>query len=154
MKQEAPIPRAEVLSFTVEESKAIIKAVKTRLGPGFTISHLVNAAVVIALLDTFPSEKMTDEEAFVGPTTVNLRRYIKEELKKDYIGLMVSSAFIRINKLKSLAVSSEQSKEAVVEALSKASKDVKTSLDTWLEPATQMPSPLAMYGMGDALLME
>ncbi|KAI9149648.1 Trichothecene O-acetyltransferase TRI3 [Paramyrothecium foliicola] len=133
------IPRAHVLTFTPTETKDIIRAVKTRLGPKFTISHLAQAATVVAMLATYkPTTEVSETESFVAPTAVNARRYLREDLKDSYMAGCVTGAVIKVDNVKSLLVTLDDDKDAVVAALSSATKDVKASFDLWIQDPSQL----------------
>ena len=147
------IPRAQIYTFTPQESKDIIKAVKTRLGPEYTISHLAQAATVVAMLDNYkPTTEVGENESFVAPTAVNARRYLREELRGKYMAGCVTGAVIKVDNVKSLLVSLDDDKESVVAALSSATKDVKKSFDTWIHDPSQLALGLRCLSFEGAML--
>ncbi|KAI1070317.1 hypothetical protein LB507_010384 [Fusarium sp. FIESC RH6] len=127
------LPRCVIHKFSAEDSIAIVKAVKTRLGPGHTISHLTQTAIILALLDTLKPTDLTDDEAFISPTSVDGRRWMRPDIAKNFYAMCQTAAVVRVEKLKSIAVSHQDDKDVQVKALESASRDVKTSYDQWLK---------------------
>jgi hypothetical protein len=147
------IPRAHILTFTSTESKDIIRAVKARLGPQYTISHLAQAATVIAMLDNYTSaSELLDNESFIAPTAVNARRYLRDNLKGSYMAGCVTGAVIKVNNLKSLLVSLDDRKETIVAALEKATRDVKNSFDLWIHDQSQLALGLRVHSFEGSML--
>ena len=109
-KLEAGTPRIIIHTFTVPESETIIRAVKSRLGPTYTISHLGHAAVVLALLKSSPpSHDIPDSQSFT----------------------------MTLGNIKSFKVD-DNDKDAVVEALERGCKIAKESYDQWLSNPFQL----------------
>jgi hypothetical protein len=106
--------------------------VKTRLGPGFTISHLTQAAIVLALLDHLKPTDLSDDEVFISPTSVDGRRWLREDIANNFYAMCQTAAVVRVENLKSIAVSHKDEKELQVKALQSACRDVKRSYDQWL----------------------
>ncbi|RYP58682.1 hypothetical protein DL769_008842 [Monosporascus sp. CRB-8-3] len=147
------IPRAHVFTFTPAESKDIIRAVKTRLGPQYTISHLAQAATVVAMLDNYrPTSELSETESFVAPTAVNARRYLREDIKDNYMAGCVTGAVIKVENLKSLLVSLNDDKNTIVTALERATKDVKKSFDLWIHDQSQLALGLRVHSFEGAML--
>ncbi|KAH6993516.1 15-O-acetyltransferase [Fusarium venenatum] len=127
------LPRCVIHKLSAEDSIAIIKAIKTRLGPGFTISHLTQAAIILALLDHLKPTDLSDDEVFISPTSVDGRRWLREEITKNYYAMCQTAAVVRVENLKSIAVSHNDEKELQVRALESACRDIKKSYSQWLE---------------------
>ncbi|PQK09681.1 hypothetical protein BB8028_0002g00050 [Beauveria bassiana] len=138
-------PRCELITLSAEKSKAIIKTIKTRLGPEYTITHLAQAAIVLALLDTLKPDDLTDDEFFVTPTSVDGRRWMEKEVANRFHPMCQTAAVVRVDHLKSIHVSHEDTKETQVEALEHACRDVKASYDRWLKNPYQLALGLRVH---------
>ena len=145
------MPRTDLHTFTVEESKRILSAVKTRLGPQYTISHLTQAAVVLAMLELIGADNVSDDDFFVHGMPVNGRRFLDEKYAKKQYNMCETCAVIKVEKLKSLAKSKED-KQAAIEALTKASSDVKKCLDRWLSNPSQLQLGVSMHNLEASFL--
>ncbi|OAQ96767.1 hypothetical protein LLEC1_00640 [Akanthomyces lecanii] len=139
------LPRCELLTLSAENSKAIIKGIKTRLGPEFTITHLTQAAILLALLDALKPTDLADDEAFVTPTSVDGRRWMRPELAGSFYSMCQTAAVVRVENLKSIHVSHEDATETQVTALARACRDVKTSYDRWLKNPYQQALGLRVH---------
>ncbi|KAK6715370.1 trichothecene 15-O-acetyltransferase [Fusarium graminearum] len=126
------LPRCSIYKLSAEDSIAIIKAVKTRLGPGYTISQLTQAAIILALLDHLKPTDLSDDEFFISPTSVDGRKWMREDIASNYYAMCQTAAVVRVENLKSIAVSHNDEKEIQVKALEKACRDIKKSYDQWL----------------------
>ncbi|KFA53045.1 Sat16, partial [Stachybotrys chartarum IBT 40293] len=148
-------PRAHVLKLILVESRDIIRAVKTRLCPQYTISYLAQAATVIAMLDTYSSKsELSKPDFFVALTAVNGRRYLREDLESNYLAGYVTGAPIKIEKLRSLLVSLDDSKDIIVSALEKAAKDAKRRLDMWIYDQSQLATGFRIHSFKGAMSSE
>lgn len=138
MKNVVGSPCTEWYTFNKAESKAIIRAVKTRLGPQYTISHLGHAATVLALLKAKPLPAGTpDSTALIMPLPVNGRRFLRDEYVDKQYGACQAGAVVEFKNLKSWAVD-ESDTEAVKAALERGCKHVKESYDYWLSKEFQV----------------
>ncbi|RGP73138.1 3-acetyltrichothecene 15-o-acetyltransferase [Fusarium longipes] len=126
------LPRCVIHKFSAADSIAIVAAVKSRLGPGFTISHLAQAAIVLALLDHLKPTDLSDEQVFISPTSVDGRRWLHDDIASNFYAMCQTAAVVRVEKLKTIAVSHKDEKDKQVRALESACKDVKRSYDQWL----------------------
>nr|3FOT_A Chain A, 15-O-acetyltransferase [Fusarium sporotrichioides]3FP0_A Chain A, 15-O-acetyltransferase [Fusarium sporotrichioides] len=127
------LPRCVIHKLSADESIDIVKAVKTRLGPGFTISHLTQAAIVLALLDHLKPNDLSDDEVFISPTSVDGRRWLREDIASNFYAMCQTAAVVRIENLKSITVSHKDEKELQVRALESACRNIKKSYRQWLE---------------------
>lgn len=110
----------------------MVDKIKARLGPGFTLSHLGNAAILLALLKvrTLPAD-YPEDKPFIMTVPVNGRRWIRDDLVDDYYIMSQTGAVVKFNRVKSLAVDYNDHTK-VVDALERACRDAKVSLDHWL----------------------
>lgn len=138
MKNAKGSPRTEWYTFSQAESKAIIRAVKIRVGPQFTISHLGHAATVLALLKARPLPTGTpDTTALIMPLPVDGRRFLRDEYVEKQYGSCQAGAVVEFEQLKSWAVD-ESDTEAVNATLERGCKHVKKSYDYWLSKEFQL----------------
>ncbi|KAB5542954.1 15-O-acetyltransferase Tri3 [Coniochaeta sp. 2T2.1] len=75
-------PRTKWYHFTIDQTEAIIRAVKTKIGAQYTISHLGHAAMVLALLNTRPLPADDTTTELITPLPVNGRPYLRDDLAK------------------------------------------------------------------------
>ncbi|KAL8769014.1 MAG: hypothetical protein Q9209_004931 [Squamulea sp. 1 TL-2023] len=69
--------------FTQEQSQSVLKAVRGKLGPGYTITHLGQAALLLALLKLNPpGPDVPTSQIWYCSTPVNGRRYMHEPYKR------------------------------------------------------------------------
>lgn len=138
MKNAIGSPRTEWLSFSKAESQAVIQAVKKRLGPEYTISHLGHAATVLALLKAKPlPPSAPDNTALIMPLPVNGRRFLKAEYADKQYGACQAGAVVEFPNLTSWTVDDSDS-EAVKAALDRGCRHVKASYDYWLSKEFQL----------------
>nr|ALV66156.1 acetyltransferase [Trichoderma brevicompactum] len=146
------LPRTDIHTFTAAESKAIINGVKTRLGPQYTISHLAQAAVVIAMLEIIQPHNLTDKDVFVSPMPVNGRRWLKDELADNHYSICETGAVIRIENIESLVLNNDDDKDTIIGAIKRACEDVKKSFDQWLSNPYQLALGLAVHTLEASFL--
>jgi len=126
------IPRTDLVSFTTAESIAMIKSVKKRVGPEYTISHLGHAAMVLALLQIQPvSSNMGDTAHLCSPLPVNGRRYLKDASITRY-GSCQAGAVVQFPNLGSWSADKNDS-DAVKQTVERGCKHVKEGYDLWLK---------------------
>ncbi|KAF7593958.1 trichothecene 15-O-acetyltransferase [Aspergillus hancockii] len=136
------------------ESNALLQAVKSRLGPKYTISHLAQAAVVVALLEANPPTDLDDESVFVTPMPVNGRRWLQDDIGKKYYSICETGAIIRCDNIKSLLVKRDTKKETIIAALTQACQDVKKSFDKALSNPYQQPIGMAVHMLEASFLTQ
>ena len=61
------------------------------------------------------------------------RRWMRSDIAKNFYAMCQTAAVVRVERLKSIAVSHQDDKDVQVKALESASRDVKTSYDQWLK---------------------
>lgn len=117
----------------------MIRAVKTRLGQQYTISHLGHAAMVLALLQSNPLDSSAPTgTALITPLPVNGRRFLKPEFREHRFGSCQAGAVVEFKDLASWAPATKGPGD-VQEALGKLSRHVKESYDYWLRNQFQLP---------------
>ncbi|KAH8679921.1 15-O-acetyltransferase [Tricladium varicosporioides] len=130
---ESGIPCTIFASFTTIESSAIVRGIKVRLGPGYTISHLGHAATLLALLKTNPPPSTTPQiQKAIFPLPVNGRRYLQEKYSHTRYTSCQAPAVVEYDNLLSYVVN-HKGEDAVVEALERGCRVAKKELDGWLK---------------------
>jgi hypothetical protein len=138
VKTDIGAPSTEFLHFTAAESKAIIQAVKTRLGPGYTISHLGQAATALAILKMNPiPNDFSGSPSIIMPLPVDGRRYLKHEYRDAQYGACQAGAVVQFNDARSWAVDDED-KSAVVELLERGCRVARERYEYWLSKEFQL----------------
>ncbi|KAI9733072.1 MAG: trichothecene 15-O-acetyltransferase [Cirrosporium novae-zelandiae] len=145
--------RSAFAPFTLEETKAVISAVKTKLGPTFTITHLAQSAVFIALLLFNPvPESAPEETSYISSSVMDGRRFLLEphNEKTPFSTICQCSATIAYPAIKSYNITKFSSKKEINEALAKGSEIAKQGYDSWIsmpESLTSSASVLEMVAM-------
>lgn len=149
---DAGLPETAVLQLTNTECQKMIKAVKSRLGPGYTITHLSQAATLLTLLRLSPlSQETLQNRSVIMPLPVNGRRYLQEELADHQYGSCQACAVVTFDHLEQYAIDFDD-RDAMVEALVQAMKVTKTAFDYWLDKPYLLPLGLAKDNFFSALL--
>jgi hypothetical protein len=146
-----PQGRSQTLfhTFSVAEGGKILRSVKERLGPGYTITHLAQAAVLLSILKSNPLPKNDDEASprFTGSTIVlNGRRSLSKEYANNemqYLGNTQSNGSVRFDNIREYQVSQSTSKEDIRRYLTKAATVTKQSYDSCLQRPSQLPAAIA-----------
>ena len=116
----------------------MIHAVKTRVGPQYTISHLGHAAVVLALLKANPLPASAPESTqLITPLPVNGRRFLKDEYVNKQYGSCQAGAVVEFPNLQTWMVD-ERDTDAVKAMLERGCRHVKEGYDYWLEKDFQV----------------
>ncbi|KNG52745.1 15-o-acetyltransferase [Stemphylium lycopersici] len=138
LKVEVGAPATEFQAFTPAETSAIVQAVKSRLGPGYTISHLGQAATALALLKLNPiPDNVSGSPPIIMPLPVNGRRYLKDEYSQSQYGACQAGAVVQLQDAKSFRVD-DNDKSAVTAMLERISWISKEQYDYWLSKPFQM----------------
>ena len=69
--------------FSLEQSKTILRSVKTNIGPQASVTQLGHAAMAMTLLKSRASEERSDSGRFVSPLFMSGRRYLNPERPKS-----------------------------------------------------------------------
>jgi hypothetical protein len=140
---------------TIAQSTSIISAIKSRLGSGFTISHLGHAATVLALLEANPLSQVTNSSGteLVMPLPVDGRRFLRPELRDSQYGACQAGAVVDFGDITQLALqlnSVSKSPESVIEILKTLCRTVRNDYDKW----TSKPFQLALGVSKDNFLSQ
>jgi hypothetical protein len=131
-------PRTEFYTFSKAESEAMIRAVKSRVGPQYTISHLGHAAMVLAHLKAKPLPASAPENTqLITPLPVNGRRFLRDEFVDRQYGSCQAGAVVEFPNLKSWVVD-ERDTDAVKAVLERGCRHVKEGYDYWLSKEFQV----------------
>jgi hypothetical protein len=138
LKVDVGAPATEFQAFTAAESNAIVQAVKSRLGPDYTISHLGQAATALALLKLNPiPDDLSGCPSIIMPLPVNGRRYLKDEYVQSQFCACQAGAIVQFQDAKSFMVD-DNDKESVIAMLERACRISKEQYDYWLSKPFQM----------------
>jgi hypothetical protein len=122
------------------------------MGPGYTITHLGQAATLLALLKTSPlSQEDLSQMSVVMPLPVNGRRYLREEFAENQYGSCQACAVVVFDSLKQFAIDFDD-KDAILNALINGMKITRSSYDYWLEKPFLLPLGLAKDNFISAML--
>jgi hypothetical protein len=134
------LPATTVLQIPLVECQSVIHGVRIRLGPGYTITHVAHAAILLALLKTNPiSQEDYKNNSVVMPLPVNGRRYLREEFADNQYGSCQAGAVVVFDRLEQFAIDFED-KDAVLNGLIKGTR---SSYDYWLNKPFLLPLGLA-----------
>ena len=109
-------PKAIHKRFSVEDSNAILLAVKEKLGKACTVTHLSHAAMVMTMLKFKPvQERPTHGAHLVSPLFINGRRYLDQSVpgSQSYISLCRAISAIEFRNVEGYILSDSASKEEV-----------------------------------------
>ncbi|KAL8931766.1 MAG: hypothetical protein Q9216_007079 [Gyalolechia sp. 2 TL-2023] len=116
-------------TFTLDQSQQIVRAVKQRLGPGYTITHLGQSALLLALLKIHPpGPEVGSDQIYECSSPVNARRFIQEpyqSYREPYFPLCQANGFVIFEDIKSFAQEGERQDDKTKELLTRASKASK-----------------------------
>ncbi|GKT93659.1 hypothetical protein Ct61P_11509 [Colletotrichum tofieldiae] len=139
-------------TFTPEESQAVNSAVKTRLGPRYTITHLGHAAIVLALLRANPLPLDAPESTMLSsPLPANGRRFLKEADADRRYGSCQAGLFVEFSPLRTFIVD-ETDSDAVKDTLKRLVQQVKDGYEYWLKNDFQLPIDQAKGNFLSAVL--
>ena len=114
--KEGYLPRAIHKRFSVEDSNAILVAVKERLGNACSVTHLGHAAMVMTMLKSKPvQERPTHGDHLVSPLFINGRRYLDQGVPGSQSQISLCRAFsaIEFRDVKNYVLSDNTSKEEI-----------------------------------------
>ena len=135
---EVGAPSTEFQVFTIAETQAILQAIKSRLGPSYTISHLGQAATALALLKVSPiTDDVPGLASIIMPLPVNGRRFLKDEYVQSQYGACQAGAVVQFHDARSFVVD-DNDINAVISALEKGCRISKEQYDYWLSKPFQM----------------
>ncbi|KAL8726163.1 MAG: hypothetical protein Q9166_006880 [cf. Caloplaca sp. 2 TL-2023] len=116
-------------TFTKEQSQNLVKVVKERLGPSYTITHLGQAALLLALVKMHPpGPDVPTSTVFCCATPINGRRYIQEPYRsynKPYFPNCQVSGFVLFEDIKNFMQEGDRKDEKTKELLVSAAKQSK-----------------------------
>ncbi|KAJ9401502.1 hypothetical protein DTO282F9_1699 [Paecilomyces variotii] len=143
------LPRSIFHTFTVAETAKLLRAVKERLGPKYTVTHLGHAAVFLALLKTNPPPADAPETFCTTAMPVNSRRFLREDYAKatkTYYPVCQSSALLLFEDIQSYAPR-DCDKEQLREKISRAAKHTKESYDFWMNQPSLLPASISFMSL-------
>ena len=114
------MPKAAHKRFSVEETDALLLAVKAKLGKTCTVTHLGHAAMVMTMLKSKPvDERPTHSTNIVSPLFINARKYLDQDVPEaqNYIPLCRAISAIEFRNVEDYILTDDASKEEVQEKL-------------------------------------
>ncbi|OKL63819.1 hypothetical protein UA08_01099 [Talaromyces atroroseus] len=148
-KEGHGLPRTIFHTFTKEESDAIYKAVKTKVGPSASPAHLGHAAVFLSLLKSSPpSDDTPDTQVYVSQSPVNGRRFLENPQKhaKTYYPVTQSTCPVLYGNIKQYEIANA-SKEMWDEYLLTATKIAKETYDQRLANPAALPISINFHNL-------
>ncbi|KAL9596653.1 MAG: hypothetical protein Q9219_005648 [cf. Caloplaca sp. 3 TL-2023] len=113
-------------TFTKEQSQQIVSAIRQRLGRGYTITHVGQAALLLALLKLHPpGQEVGDDQIFLCPTAINGRRFIREpyqSYQKPFFPNCQANGFVTFENIKGFIQEGQRDDTKTKELLTKAAK--------------------------------
>ena len=126
---------------------SIIRSIKKSLGADFTITHLAQAAVFLALLEMNPpGPDVPDSQIYLSLSPVDGRRFLEKDYalgSKSYYPVCTSNAPIVFENIKSYDIGNAGA-ESLVDYLSRACRAAKDSLNFWINQPCHFPATLSM----------
>ena len=140
--------------FSKEESTAVLRAVKEKLGTSYTVTHLGHAAMVLAMLKfNPPPDNVLEGQSFISPCFMNGRRYLRADpsMTHDHIPVCQAFGVVVFPNVKDYIISSDATNERSAETLIKATKAARTSYQSIREQDSILSEslPIPEYLAGD-----
>ncbi|THY33589.1 15-O-acetyltransferase Tri3 [Aureobasidium pullulans] len=146
------LPATAVLQIAPHECQKIIQGVKSRLGSDYTITHLGQAATLLALLKSSPiPPENVPGKSVIMPLPVNGRRFLREEFANYQYGSCQACAVVVFNSLEQFMIDFDD-RVAVLDALISGMKITRSSYDYWLNKPFLLPLGLAKDNFVSAML--
>lgn len=125
----------------------MIRKIKTSLGTDFTITHLGQAAVFLALLEMNPpGPDVPDSQVYLCHSPVDGRRFLTKDYawgSNFYYPVCTSNAPIVFGDIKSYDIRNADA-ESLVGYLSRACRVAKDSFNFWINQPCYLPATLSM----------
>lgn len=113
-----------------EQSKAVLRSVKKKLGPTYSVTYLGHAATVMTMLRFKPPhDKPSDQDHVVSPLFVNGRRYLDSQQPKssDHIPMCRAIGAVEFRDVERYILSKDPNKEEVQQKLKIACEEARRS---------------------------
>lgn len=121
-------PRSMAKTLAITETKAIMGSVKTKLGPGFSITHLGHAAMVMTALKLKPLDERPSSNRFISPVFINGRRYLTlKDPWKGYVPMCRAFGAIDFRDVARYTLSEKANKEEIQQRLKVACEEARRS---------------------------
>ena len=143
-------PEAIHKRFSIEESNAILLAVKNKLGKACSVTHLGHAAMVMTMLRFKPvQERPAHDARLVSLLFINGRRYLDQSFpgSRKYINLCRAINVIDLRDVETYVLSDKVTEKEVQEKLRLACADVAKSYQAVRDQTSLLTEsfPLAEY---------
>lgn len=143
------IPQTLFHTFSKEVSQSITASVKTVLGPGQTITHLAQAAVLLALVNANPphGDDVPEKVLYLCPSPINARRLMREPFasgEKQYFPISQCNGAIVYENIRDYVQppgheSEAKTRELLVKGAKVAQKDYARCLNRPNQAAISIP---------------
>ena len=113
-----------------EQSKAILRSVKEKLGPTYSITYLGHAATLMTMLKFKPPhDRPSDQKHVVSPLFINGRRYLDPQQPKslDHIPMCQAIGAVEFRDVERYTLSEEPKKKEVQQKLKIACEEARRS---------------------------
>ena len=140
--------------FSLEQSKIILRSVKTEIGPKASVTQLGHAAVAMTLLRSRASEeRASDGGRFVSPLSMSGRRYLNPEHPKStyHVPMCRAIGAIEFREVEKYVVSENDGKDKIRMKLKKACEEAGRSYHAIREQESLLTDSFAVANfMGTA----
>ena len=116
--------------FSLEQSKTILRIVKTEIGPEASVTQLGHAAIAMTLIKSRASEeRTTDGDRFVSPLAMSGRRFLNPERPKSTYHVPMCRAFgaIEFREVEDYVLLENDGREEIRMKLKKACEEARRS---------------------------
>ncbi len=123
-------PRSIHRSFPVDESAAILRSVKEKLGPSYTITSLGHAAVFMTMLKMrSPRNVSMDQRLFYSPVFMSGRRYLHPGYANSirHVPMVRAIGIVEFHDVEDYILSDAPSKEEVMKKLRRGCEEALES---------------------------
>lgn len=141
------MPKSIRKIFSVEQSKAILRSVKSEIGPAATVTHLGHAAMAMTLLSIKPAtDRPLTCDKFVSPLFMSGRRYLdpKQPKSKDYVPMCRAIGAIEFRIVDRYQLSGTDSREEVRRKLKIACEEARRSYQAIREEESMLTKSFAV----------
>lgn len=113
------------------------------MGHGYKITHLGQAATLLAFMKTSPpSQEALPGKFVIMPLPVNGRRYLRAEYADNQYGCCQACAVVVFEDLKKIAIKFDEN-DSVLDAFVSAMETTRSSYEYWLNKPFLLPLGIA-----------
>ena len=133
--------------FSVDQSKAILRSVKSEIGPAASVTHLGHAAMAMTVLKFKPAEdRPSNSDRFVSPLFMSGRRYLDPSRPKstDHVPICRAVGAIEFRKVERYLLSGNDSEAGVRQKLRIACEEARRSYQAIREQKSLLTESFAV----------